>query len=104
MGLLDIDVYIIRIFEYIRISYANIRIAISAFVDIPNIKQTAGISPRTDVAKLWSKHRSFPRLSPALPQGVCVWGGGGGGGGAWLQMTSALAKLYVHVCPNTPLI
>ena len=36
MGLLDIDVYTIRIFEYIRISYANIRIAISAFVDIPN--------------------------------------------------------------------
>ena len=35
MGLLGIDVYIIRIFEYIRISYANIRIPISAFVDIP---------------------------------------------------------------------
>ena len=36
MGLLGIDVYIIRIFEYIRISYANIRIPILAFVDIPN--------------------------------------------------------------------
>ena len=34
--------------------------------------------PRTAVTKLWSKHRSFPRLSPALPQGP------------WLQMTSAL--------------
>ena len=32
-----IYVYIIRIFEYIRISYANIRIPISAFVDIPNL-------------------------------------------------------------------
>ena len=39
MGLLGIDLYIIRIFEYIRISYANIRIPISAFVDIPNKKQ-----------------------------------------------------------------
>ena len=38
MGLLGIDVYIIRIFEYIRISYANIRIPISAFVDIPKKK------------------------------------------------------------------
>ena len=38
MGLFDIDVYIIRIFEYIRISYANIRILISAFVDIPSLK------------------------------------------------------------------
>ena len=37
MGLLGIDVYIIRIFEYIRISYANIRIPISAFVDIPSM-------------------------------------------------------------------
>ena len=37
MGQLGIDVYIIRIFEYIRISYANIRIPISAFVDIPSI-------------------------------------------------------------------
>ena len=36
MGLLGRDVYIIRIFEYIRISYANIRIPISAFVDIPS--------------------------------------------------------------------
>ena len=37
MGQLGIDVYIIRIFEYIRISYANIRIPIPAFVDIPRI-------------------------------------------------------------------
>ena len=36
--LYSIDVYIIRIFEYIRISYANIRIPISAFVDIPRKK------------------------------------------------------------------
>ena len=38
MGLLGIDVYIIRIFEYIRISYANIRVPISAFIDIPTVK------------------------------------------------------------------
>ena len=49
---MGIDVYIIRIFEYIRISYANIRIPISAFVDIPtknakhfkNLTQCANIN------------------------------------------------------------
>ena len=42
MGLLGIDVYIIQIFEYIRISYANIRIPILAFVDIPTIYSHGG--------------------------------------------------------------
>ena len=39
-----------------------------------------GYFPRTAMAKLWSKPRSFPLLSPPSP----------GGGGPWLQMTSAL--------------
>ena len=49
MGLLGIDVYIIRIFEYIRISYANIRIPISAFVDIPIFYGTLANSIAPDV-------------------------------------------------------
>ena len=43
------------------------------------IKQTLGTSPATAVAKLLSKLRSLPRLSPPSP-----WGGG-----PWLQMTYA---------------
>ena len=49
-------------------------------------KANPGYFPRTAMEKLWSKHRSFPRLSPALPRGWV------GGGAPWLQMTSALYK------------
>ena len=66
MGLLGIDVYIIRIFEYIRISYANIRIPISAFVDIPtftNFDQETDCgytleSPQLEVVLNWFKPTS----------------------------------------------